>query len=142
MEWLNEAFQRLLSERGFCLQKKRRDKQISYHGRLELSRGKEVDFALLIPRSQERANVQIVFDGLARLSGDAERQSCLELINDLNVTEGVYYYFGLKTNGEVFARYILPISSNEVEILLDLIQVGSQLVLRFQEEFGELVGED
>lgn len=138
MDRLNDTFQEILEERGFSMKIVPSDKQVSYHGRLALTDEAIVNFALLVPRSDDKEIVQIVFDKLIACSDD-KRDLCLDTLNHLNVSTGLYYYFALRENGDVFARYMIPVEPDRTEVLLELIQTGGRLMRQAHAVLSEVL---
>lgn len=137
MDKLNQGFQAVLKERGFLLKIDEQEFKVKYQGRLSLTPERLVDFALLIPKSDGREVVQVVFDKLLVCPDESGRKLTLELLNQLNLTTGLYYYFSLREDGTVFARYMLPVDPDRTEILVEVLQVGSRLVRQALDILGE-----
>lgn len=138
MDRLNQAFQEVLEERQFRMKVVESEQQFSYHGRLALSQDYTVHFALLVPKSDEREVVQIVFDKILTVNAEEFRDEVLDILNYLNLTIGLYYYFALRENGDVFARYMLPVDPSRTEYLLELIQIGGRLMHQAREQLEDL----
>lgn len=128
MDALNAHFQDLLAQRQFPLKTTVTPEGIQYQGRLGLDESKTVDFKIHIPRSETREVVQIVFEHLATCIDVSQRQNWLAYLNDVNTQHGVSYYFCLREDNEVFARYILPVDPDRTEVILELLQIGGHLV--------------
>lgn len=128
MDRLNDQFQSILRERQFELKCTNQEKGNYYQGRLALEDGVLVDFELLLPHSDYREVVQIVFNRLAVCRDDQDKSAWLQHLNELNTHNGLHYYFCLREDGVVFARYMLPVDPDRTDILLELLQIGSHLV--------------
>lgn len=128
MDKLNASFQELIEERGFRLKVENQSKQICYKGCLALEESLLIDFAIRIPCSDGREVVQIVFDNIAQCPSQQVRSRWLEYLNTLNHDYGIHYYFSMKENGSIFARYLLPVDPDRTEVVLELIQIGGHLV--------------
>lgn len=128
MDYLNQSFQTLLSERQFRMKTTETDHQFKYQGRVALKNDALVDFAILMPKSEEREVVQLVFDKVLRCPDEERRSLCLDMLNHINLTSGVYFYFVMREDGTVFARYMLPVDPDRTGVLLDLLQVGSKVL--------------
>ncbi|HEM5162048.1 hypothetical protein F9856_09700 [Streptococcus suis] len=137
MDRLNECFQTFMREDGFLMKIIEEEEAYKYLGRLSIAPDRLIDFSLLIPKSPDTEVVQIVFDKLGIQDQNHSREEWLEFINQMNLEYGIHYYFCLKEDGSIFARYVLPIRPSNVSLIYDLIRVGSGVIRRFIDEMEE-----
>lgn len=128
MDLLNERFKTVLETRGFELKRTEHASSFHYQGRLALDENMLVDFELLVPKSDQREVVQIVFNRLATCRDHKDKLLWLKHLNEINTHNGLHYYFCLGDDGRVFARYMLPVDPDRTDILLELLQIGSHLM--------------
>lgn len=139
MDLLNQSFQNFLEERQFRMKTTPSEAQIKYQGRLALRDNVVIDFAIQVPKSDGREVVQLVFDNILVCPDEERRSFCLDMLNHINLTSGVYFYFVLREDGTIFARYMLPVDPDRTEVLLDLIQMGSKLIQQARDLLVETI---
>lgn len=128
MDRLNQSFQDMLARHGFQMKVTPADTEVTYQSRLALAEDDLIDFAILVPRADSREVVQMVFDNIQVCQDHDQRQRCLAILNNINLTSGLYYYLSMREDGTVFARYMLPLDPDRPDVVMDLIQVGSHLM--------------
>ncbi|MFA9492412.1 hypothetical protein [Streptococcus sp. E17BB] len=133
MDKLNQSFQEVLHQRGFQMKVTSAEQQLTYKSRLALDDGVLVDFAVQVPVSDTREVIQLVFDNLLTCPDQAQRSVFLDMLNHINVTFGIYFYFALREDGTVFARYMLPVDPDRTEVIIELAQTGSHLIKQVRE---------
>ncbi|MGQ7550934.1 hypothetical protein ACTGU3_09540, partial [Streptococcus suis] len=106
MDRLNECFQTFMREDGFLMKIIEEEEAYKYLGRLSIAPDRLIDFSLLIPKSPDTEVVQIVFDKIGIQDQNHSREEWLEFINQMNLEHGIHYYFCLKEDGSIFARYV------------------------------------
>ncbi|HEL1662461.1 TPA: hypothetical protein TXV04_001058 [Streptococcus suis] len=131
MERLNKRFQVFMKETGFPLKIIEEEVAFKYRGRLSLSPNEMTDFSILLPKSLGTEVVQIVFEKIGVIDQQHSREEWLCFINRMNCELGIHYYFCLREDGIIFARYVFPVQPSNVSIIYDLIRVGSGIIRQF-----------
>ncbi|HFI0563920.1 TPA: hypothetical protein ACGO35_001642 [Streptococcus suis] len=137
MERLNQRFQAFLKEEGFPLKTIEEETAFKYLGRLVLFEDQVTDFCILLPKSMGTEVVQIVFENIGEIDQRHSREEWLSFINRMNCELGIHYYFCLRGDGTIFARYVFPVHPSTVSIIHDLIRVGSGVIRQFVTRMDE-----
>lgn len=127
MNQVNEQFQALLKEKNFPMKVSEGSDGMTYQGKLAVTEGHLVDFAVFLSKGEDETIGQIVFNNVAYMDKESDKSLWLEAINQLNLDQGLYYYFALDHDNRVFARYVTKITS-DVENLFQILIKGSRVV--------------
>ncbi|MDO4432260.1 MAG: hypothetical protein Q4B80_02960 [Aerococcaceae bacterium] len=142
MDRINEAFQEILSSRGFPMKTEAKERHYEYKSRFELEETHYISIHVMLTKGEESSVGQIVFEDIAYCRNNAERAAWLEVINELNNSDGVYYYFCLSEDNRVFMRYVTEVTQN-IESYFNILLQGPYLIQRImpklEEKFGPFV---
>ncbi|MFV8064806.1 hypothetical protein ACMZ5S_10235 [Streptococcus pluranimalium] len=128
MDKINQAFHDLMFLKNFQMKATEKEDHWLYEGKLSVKEEHTIDFAVSISKGVKTAIGQIVFRNIASFDPErGNRSSFLELINDLNVTNGAYYYYCLDRDNRVFIRYVSEVNS-DIEPFFDILVVGPSLI--------------
>lgn len=142
MSKVNENFLKRLNERGVQMKIEEGEGMAIYRGKLGVNEHHIVDFAVSITNDDENATCQIVFNNVAYCKSFEEKAIWFEILNELNLTQGVYYYFAMDRDGRIFARYITQITSDIdqfIDVFLAGVSIVQQATRHFTDEFGAFV---
>lgn len=99
---ITEAFDTLLEEKGFTLVKEENEHgNVVYSGSFESPEGKKLPFGVVFQRNESPSDYQIIYRGIAYLKDYGKKAELLELLNELNQGEALYYKVSLHGDGEV-----------------------------------------
>ncbi|MGY3778785.1 hypothetical protein [Isobaculum melis] len=99
---ITEAFDALLEEKGFTLIKEENEHgNVVYSGSFESPEGNKIPFGVVFQRNESPTDYQIIYRGVAYLKDYGKKAAVLELLNDLNQGEALYYKVSLHGDGEV-----------------------------------------
>lgn len=138
MNLVNRRFQDLLKERNFPMKMVEEEGCYIYKGRLSVDQAQIVDFAVSLSNNDENLVGQIVFNNIAYLPEHGDKSVWLEMINQLNLHHGLYYYFAIDNDNRVFARYVTELSF-EVDEFFHVLTRGGQIVRHAISKLAETV---
>lgn len=140
MDQVNKRFQELLVQKQFLLQKTERPDGCIYKGRLNITTDHLVNFAVWIEKNDSgEATAQIIFNNIAQMEDETQRPLWLDKINEINRTQGLYYYLVLDKDNRIFARYVTQVSEDNVVNLYRILKKGGTIVRNAIHELEELL---
>lgn len=126
MDFINQRFQTLLEKRRFPLQIEETEECFIYKGGLEVSRGRVIEFAVSLEKKDTYAVGQIVFNHLIAVSDESDAVKAYQVVNTLNQSQGLYYYFVVDSDYQIFARYVAMVS--EVDTFFHILLKGVEII--------------
>lgn len=139
---MNRCFQAVLADKQFAMRAYEEEAEWIYRGKLSLSPTQMIPFSVSISKGETYSFAQITYQKIAYIKNQGDLPDWYELINQLNRDQGIYYYFSLDANGNLFARYVTEVSKDWeyfFHILVQGTKLVKEVVLAVEERFGPFV---
>lgn len=138
MDRLNREFQAILAQKNFAMKTEEKEHEWLYHGKLFITEKHIVHFSVSLSKSEESSFGQIVFRNIAFIGNVPNRSEFLELINEINVEYGMFYYFCVDKENNIFARYVNEVAHDLEQFFHVLVQgpvLLKEVLPRLREKF-------
>lgn len=129
MDLLNRTFYKLLMKHDIFLNREELFDQYRYTGKIAIDDNNCVLFTVSLSKGDEQGIIQIVYKDLYRCINHNDYNLWLEKINRLNLKNGIYYYFCISDNGDVYMRYASEVTPTQLIHEIDILKKGA-LILR------------
>lgn len=137
MDKINRSFQDLLTTKNFNMKITDDAERFIYQGKLDIGGGKIVDFAATLTKNDILSIGQIVYNNIAYCTDFRQRPIWLEIINELNLKHGLYYYLGMEESGRIFLRHT-GLVAQDIVPFFNMLVSGSEITgeILYQMEQG------
>ena len=124
---VNRDFKELLKKNNFPMKKIENEESYLYQACLELSDNRQVDFAVSISKNKNYPIAQIVFNKIATVTNEDDRNKWLNIINEINLIQGLYYSMGIDQNNDIYARHVTWLE-DDVEGFFEVLKQGGNII--------------
>lgn len=141
MDKINKEFQALLDKKHFKLKTVDETERIIYQGRLDIGGNRILDFGASLTKSDILSIGQIVYNNIGICQSPDQRADWLELINQINLEYGLYYYLGMENDGRIFLRHTGLVAQDILPFFNMMIsgsEIASQILDRIEDKRGSL----